>query len=149
MNRFLFDAAAALLFVFSSGLLFSETVRASRILFIAVGIVALASSYVLTKHALDSTVGERMHRYHAVANSASPAPTAVPSDETGADALLQTLYRNTENALDRMVRAGTGKADAAVSSDTVIGTIVGILLAVLGLVSQAFSALFRRVTGAA
>jgi hypothetical protein len=146
-----YEIAAAVLFVLSSGLLFSESVRASRVLFSLVGIVAMASFYVLTKDILDATAGQRFHHHINTAHAIVPAvpSAATPDTPSFTEALLQAVYQNTENLLDRLVRAGTGQASASVSADTVVGAIVGVLLAVLGAVSQIFSALFRRLAGAA
>ncbi len=154
--RILFELVAALLFILASGLLFSETVRASRILFVIVGIVALASSYVITKQILDATVGQRFHRGHAhIARSLPASPSLQAAEPAGilpapsaTDVVLQSVYQYTQAALDRLVRAGTGQPSASVSADTVVGTIVGLLLAALGAISQAFSAAYRKLVGA-
>jgi len=148
--RFVVEAVAAVLFVVSTGLLFNARIRASHALFVLVGIMALASSYVVTKHVLDATVGYRMHPRHAVASTpANPSATApAQSDPFATDAVLASVYTITEGALDRIVRAGTKQSTASVSSDTVVDVIVGLTLAVLGLLSQVFSALFRRLFGA-
>ncbi|HEY0105443.1 MAG TPA: hypothetical protein VGB91_05110 [Rhizomicrobium sp.] len=149
--RFAVDAAAAVLFVLSIGLLFSEGVRASRMLFILVGIVALGSSYIITKQVLDATVGHRMHHRQTLAAPVQPAAAAAAplSAASTSDALLESIYLTTESALNRIVRAGTKQSAASVSSDTVVDVIVGLSLAALGVLSQLFSALFRRLTGAA
>ncbi|MEI9888361.1 MAG: hypothetical protein WDN08_18040 [Rhizomicrobium sp.] len=148
--RYVVDAVAAILFVASIGLLFSETVRARHFLFTLVGIVALASSYVIAKQVLDSTVGHRMHHRHiAVSTSTAPAPETVGSDFSAADAVLERIYTATEAALNRIVRAGTKQSTASVSSDTVVDVIVGLSLALLGVLSQVFSGLYRRVFGTA
>ncbi|MEJ0044415.1 MAG: hypothetical protein WDM81_20320 [Rhizomicrobium sp.] len=146
--RYLIDGVAAVLFVVSTGLLFSETVRARRILFILVGVVTLASSYVIAKDVLDATVGHRMHHRRAVvaASTAAPAPDA--NDFSATDALLEQIYGTTESALNRIVRAGTKQSTASVSSDTVVDVIVGLSLAALGVLSQLFSSLYRRLFGA-
>jgi len=151
--RYLIDAIAAVLFVVSIGLLFSETVRARHLLFSLVGIVALASSYVITKQVLDATFPHR-HHHHAVtesqpAQTAQPAgPAAAQPDPFVADALLESVFVGTESALNRIVRAGTKQSNASVSSDTVVDVIAGLSLAALGVLSQLFSALFRRMFGA-
>jgi len=142
-----YEIAAAVLFVFSSGLLFSDGVRASRVLFSLIGIVAMASFYVLTKDILDATAGQRFHGHMNMAHALPSAPAPAADVPSVTEAVLQTVYQNTQNLLDRLVRAGTGQATASVSADTVVGTIVGVLLAALGAVSQIFSALFRRLTG--
>jgi hypothetical protein len=72
---------------------------------------------------------------------------ATPATVT--DVVLQSVYQSTQGILDKLVRSGTGQATASVSADTVVGTIVGVLLAALGLLSQMFSALYRRVFGEA
>ncbi len=147
--RYLIDAVAAVLFVVSTGLLFSETVRARHLLFTLVGIVALASSYAIAKQVLDATVGHRMHHRHVVTDAATPAPTiAAATDLSPTDAVLESIYTATESALNRIVRAGTKQSTASVSSDTVVDVIVGLSLALLGVLSQIFSGLFRRVLGA-
>ena len=150
--RYLIDAIAAVLFVVSTGLLFSEAVRARHMLFTLVGIVALASSYVIAKQVLDSTAGHRVHR-HVAAMTAAPAKPvtaaeAPSTDLSATDTVLEQVYTITESALNRIVRAGTKQSTASVSSDTVVDVIVGLSLAVLGLLSQIFSGLFRRMVGA-
>ncbi len=145
--RYLIDAVAAVLFVVSIALLFTETVRARHILFTLVGIVALASSYVIIKQVLDATFPHR-HRHHAVA-ATQPAPAQpAQADTFAADAMLESIYVGTESALNRIVRAGTKQSTASVSSDTVVDVIAGLSLAALGVLSQLFSALFRRMFGA-
>ncbi|MEI9993609.1 MAG: hypothetical protein WDM91_03355 [Rhizomicrobium sp.] len=150
--RILIEAAAAVLFIVSTALLFSERIRASRILFVLVGLLTLASSYVITKHILDATVGQRMHRHHVVAGAPAPGPQEPPTQADDAqsttDTLLQAVYQGTEGALNRIVRSGTGQASASVGSDTVVDVIVGLSLAVLGVLSQLVSMFFRRLTGA-
>ncbi|MEJ0025596.1 MAG: hypothetical protein WDN01_06160 [Rhizomicrobium sp.] len=148
--RYLIDAVAAVLFVVSTGLLFSEAVRARRVLFILVGVVTLASSYVIAKDVLDATVGHRMHHRRATvaASTAAPAPDTALNDFSATDALLEQIYGLTESALNRIVRAGTKQSTASVSSDTVVDVIVGLSLAALGVLSQLFSSLYRRLFGA-
>ena len=145
--HYLVDAVAAVLFVVSVGLLFTETVRAGRILFTLVGIVALASSYVITKQVLDTTFGHR-HAHHAAAAAQTAPAQPAQANSFAADAVLESIYAGTESALNRIVRAGTKQSTASVSSDTVVDVIVGLSLAVLGALSQLFSALFRRLFGA-
>lgn len=151
--RYLVDGVAAVLFVVSTGLLFSEGVRARHLLFTLVGILALASSYVITKQVLDSTVGHRMHHHLAAAadhsTKASSASDTTSADLSATDSLLEQVYTATEAALNRIVRAGTKQSTASVSSDTVVDVVVGLSLAVLGLLSQIFSGLVRRLLGAA
>jgi hypothetical protein len=151
--RILIEVLAAVLFVVSSGLLFNQTVRGSRILFVLVGIVALASSYVITKQVLDATIGQRFHRGHVHTTAHAPDTAALQPDmatpATVTDVVLQSVYQSTQGILDKLVRSGTGQATASVSADTVVGTIVGVLLAALGLLSQMASALYRRVFGEA
>ena len=148
--HYLIDAIAAGLFVISTGLLFSETVRARHVLFTLVGIVALASSYVITKQVLDSTFGHRQW-HHAAATASSPAgqtaPVQTASDSFAVDAVLESVYVGTESALNRIVRAGTKQSTASVSSDTVVDVIAGLSLTILGVLSQLLSAAFRRVFG--
>ncbi len=144
--RLVVEAIAAILFMLSTGLLFNEAVRARHILFTLVGIVALASSYVIIKGVLDATVGHRMHHAHA-ASVAAPAPAPSVADIPTSDSVLETVYAATESALNRVVRAGTKQTTASVGSDTVVDVIVGLSLAALGLLSQLLSSLFRRLTG--
>ncbi len=139
------DLGAAVLFVLATGLLFTETVRARRILFTLVGIVALASSYVITKQILDATFG---HRHHAAATSVAAQAPPAQSESAIADTVLGSVFVGTQTALNRIVRAGTKQSDASVSSDTVVDVIAGLSLAVLGVLSQLFTALFRRLFGA-
>ena len=145
--RYLIDGIAAVLFVVSTGLLFTEGVRARHILFTLVGIVALGSSYVITKQVLDSTFGHRHHQ-HAAAATPTVQTSQPQSQSLAADAVLESVFVGTESALNRIVRAGTKQSTASVSSDTVVDVIVGLSLAVLGILSQLFSALFRRMFGA-
>ena len=149
--RYLIDAIAAVLFVVSIGLLFSETVRARHLLFSLVGIVALASSYVITKQVLDATFPHRHHHHATTTAATQPTPVAqaaqAPADPFIADAVLESIYTGTEDALNRIVRAGTKQSTASVSSDTVVDVIAGLSLAALGVLSQLFSALFRRMFG--
>jgi len=145
--HYLVDAVAAVLFVISVALLFTETVRARHILFTLVGIVALASSYVITKQVLDTTFGHR-HAHHAATTAQTAPAQPAQADSFAADAVLESIYAGTESALNRIVRAGTKQSTASVSSDTVVDVIVGLSLAVLGALSQLFSALFRRLFGA-
>ncbi len=148
--RVIIEIAAAVLFVLTTGLLFTENVRASRILFTLVGIVALASSYVITKTVLDATVGHRTHHRAAVSTTAVAQPAAAApttADLSATDAVLEQVYTLTESSLNRIVRAGTKQSSASVSSDTVVDVIVGLSLAVLGLLSQILPGLFRRLTG--
>ena len=141
--RYLVEAAAAGLFVLSTGLLFNARIRASAALFVLVGVVTLASSYVITKTILDATFDRRAHHHHV---AAAPQPVAT-ADTSAVDSVLQNIYVATESGLDRIVRAGTGQQTASVGSDTVVDVIVGLSLAVLGLVAQTLSSLFRRVLG--
>ncbi len=148
--HYLIDAVAAILFVVSVALLFSDAIRARHILFTLAGIVALASSYVITKQVLDATFPHR-HHHHTVATT-QPAPTPAATqpasvDTFAADAVLESIYVGTEDALNRIVRAGTKQSTASVSSDTVVDVIAGLSLAALGVLSQLFSALFRRMFG--
>jgi hypothetical protein len=142
--RYLVEAAAAVLFVLSTGLLFNARVRASHALFILIGIVTLASSYVIAKSILDATFDRRAYHHHV---AAAPQPAAAGS--SAVDTVLQNIYVATESGLDRIVRAGTGQPAASVSSDTVVDVIVGLSLAVLGVVAQLLSSLFRRGFGTA
>jgi hypothetical protein len=158
--RIIVEIVAAVLFVVSTGLLFSETVRARHILFTLVGIVALASSYVITKTVLDASFGHRIHHRHTElamlagppAQPAAPSPSGAapaPVVQTSAtDGVLEAVYTLTESTLNRVVRAGTKQSSASVSSDTVVDVIVGMTIAVLGLLSQILSGAFRRLTGA-
>jgi hypothetical protein len=140
--RYLIEAAAAVLFVLSTGLLFNARVRASHVLFVVIGIVTLASSYVITKSILDATFDRRAHHHQAVA----PAPAQPASSPL--DAVLQQAYVGTESALDRIVRAGTGQQSASVGSDTVVDVIVGLTITLLGVAAQILSSLLRRLVGA-
>jgi hypothetical protein len=140
--RYLIEAVAAVLFVLSTGLLFNARVRASRALFVVIGIVTLASSYVITKSILDATFDRRAH-HHQIAATAPAQPAASPLD-----AVLQQVYAGTEGALDRVVRAGTGQQNASVGSDTVVDVIVGLTITLLGLVAQILSSFLRRLAGA-
>ena len=141
--RYLVEAVAAVLFVVSTGLLFNARVRASGVLFVFVGIVTLASSYVITKTILDATFDRRAH-HHLATTTAAPTPQAAAST---LDTVLQGIYIGTESALDRIVRAGTGQQNAGVGSDTVVDVIVGLSLAVLGALAQFLSSLARRLFG--
>ena len=141
--RYLIEAAAAVLFVLSTGLLFNARVRASHALFIVIGIVTLASSYVITKAILDATFDRRAHHHVAIA---TPKPAA-PAGTSALDTVLQDIYVGTESALDRIVRAGTGQQAASVGSDTVVDVIVGLSLALLGILAQILSSLVRRIFG--
>jgi hypothetical protein len=143
--RYLIEAVAAVLFVVSTGLLFNARVRASTALFVLIGVVTLASSYVITKTILDATFDRRAHHHVAMA---APKPAAPPSTST-LDTVLQEIYVDTESALDRIVRAGTGQQTASVGSDTVVDVIVGLSLAVLGVLAQILSSLVRRAFGTA
>ena len=149
--HYLVDGVAAVLFVVSVALLFSDAVRARHILFTQVGIVALASSYVITKQVLDATFPHRHHHHATTTAATQPTPVAqaaqAPADPFIADAVLESIYTGTEDALNRIVRAGTKQSTASVSSDTVVDVIAGLSLAALGVLSQLFSALFRRMFG--
>jgi len=54
------DVLSAFLFVASSGLLFNKKFRESRILVVCAGIIALASTYFLTRQIVEEVVSERL-----------------------------------------------------------------------------------------
>jgi hypothetical protein len=157
MRHLVIEGIAVVLFVLSTAFLFSDRVRASHALFVIIGILTLASSYVITKTILDGTFDRRTHHYHEMANApaagqvaaAAPAVGATPAEASILDAVLQQVYAVTEGTLNRIARAGTGQQAISVSSDTVVDVIFGLAITLLGIVAQLLSSLTKRVLGGA
>lgn len=141
---------APVLFVLSSALLYSARHQRSGLLFFLALMIAIVSSVFLTAQLIRFT--SHMHGRPSVSQSApqalpQPQATATPMLSLG-EQITQSSYQVVEDALDWLVRTGTGKADAEVSSDTVVGTIIAILLALLAFGGSILSALVRRMIGA-
>jgi ketosteroid isomerase-like protein len=81
----LYDVIAALLFVCSSGLLFNERFRSSRALVLIAGVIALVSTYYLTKQIVDDEFNVLMANKGNIAASPplSPPASAATAGDSG------------------------------------------------------------------
>jgi hypothetical protein len=140
---------APVLFVLSSALLYSARHQRSGLLFFLALMIAIVSSVFLTAQLIRFT--SHVHGRPTVTQSVpqvlpQPQATATPMQSFG-ERITQSSYQVIEDVLDWLVRTGTGKADAEVSSDTVVGTIIAILLALLAFAGSLLSTLVRRMIG--
>ncbi|HWA91961.1 MAG TPA: hypothetical protein VG889_18115 [Rhizomicrobium sp.] len=142
---------APVLFVLASGLLYSTRSGRSRLSFFIALLVVIVSGVFLTAQLIRSTT--HIHERHVATQQTMPGralPQSAPAPDLSlAERITQASYQFTENALDWIVRTGTGSPGATVGSDTVVGTIIAILLAALAVAGSLLSALMRRLVGRA